>query len=139
MCDFISIAALKQTEAIMSRWRRRGYALDPLDNPDLRCQLPNDHLNWVLTTGGCSCELIERHDAGNQDAASETTFGFRRDAAEILHALSADLDRCFLLVHHYSGNVASEKLPTLSRARRKETDLKEQMVFERDTIYELTK
>lgn len=57
MCDFISIAVPKKAADATSKWRRRNYALVPHDNPTLKTQLPADYSTWVLTKGGCSCEL----------------------------------------------------------------------------------
>jgi hypothetical protein len=60
------------------------------------------------------------------------------DANEILHELAAGLERIFLYVHQYSGDISTEQLPIVAKERRKINDFGAQSSFRRDSLIELT-
>ena len=135
MCDFISIALPKQADD-SAPVSRRGYQLLPHDHPTLRQALPSDFSTWVLTTGGCSCELS---CAGKHQPTEDRSLAFRADATEILQQIASRADRMFVYVHHYSGDISSERLPPIRRERRKFETLTRGQTFHRDTLIEFVK
>jgi hypothetical protein len=138
MCDFISISVPKSATDRMSKWRRRYYALLPHDNPILTQQLPAGYSTWVLTKGGCSCELCVSAGSVPHQGSTTPDLTLRDDASEILRELAAGLDRIFLYVHQYAGDISTERLPIASKARRKINDFGAQSSFHRDSLIELT-
>ena len=135
MCDFISIAVPKRSDD-SAPLSRRGYQLFPHDIPALRQSLPPDFSTWVLTTGGCSCELS---CAGKHQPAKDGSLVFRDDATEIFQQIGSRSDRMFVYVHHYSGDISSEQLPPIRRERRKFETLTRGETFHRDTLIEFVK
>lgn len=135
MCDFISIAVPKRKED-STPLSRRGFQLWPHDHPTLRQALPAGFSTWVLTTGGCSCELSS---AGKHQSPEDSSFVFRDDAIEILQQIASSAERMFVYVHHYNGDISSEMLPPMRRERRKCETLMRGEVFRRDTLIELVK
>jgi hypothetical protein len=133
MCDFLSIAVPKSAASAMSKWRRRYYALSPHDNPTLKRQLPPDYSAWVLTKGGCSCDLcIRKTSAADGVLLSE-------DACNAIREFAAGFDRVFLCVHAYSGDISKERLPNLSRELRKLDAFGAHAPLHRDSLIELTR
>ena len=139
MCDFISIAVPKKATDAVSKWRRRYYALSPHDNPTLRTHLPPGYSTWVLTKGGCSCDLCISVGSVPRKASATPEVMLRDNASEILQEIVAGLDRVFIYVHHYSGDISTEQLPVTSRERRKFDALDAQAQFRRDSLIELTR
>jgi hypothetical protein len=139
MCDFISIAVPKKATDAASKWRQRYYALLPHDNPTLKTQLPPDYSTWVLTKGGCSCELCVSDGSASHKASATLDVTLRDDASEILQEIVAGLDRVFVYVHQYSGDISTEQLPVLTRERRKIEAFGAQASFRRDSLIELTR
>lgn len=139
MCDFISIAVPKKGTDAAAKWRRRYYALSPHDNPTLRTQLPSDYSIWVLTKGGCSCELCISDGSVPHKASTALDVRLRDDASEILHEVASGLDRVFVYVHQYSGDISTERLPVVSRVRQKIDAFGTQTHFRRDSLIELTR
>jgi hypothetical protein len=139
MCDFISIAVPKKATDSVSKWRRRYYALSPHNNPTLRTHLPLDYSTWLLTTGGCSCKLCVSVASPTRKSSGTLELMLRDDASEILQEVVAGLDRLFVYVHQYSGDVSTEQLPVVSRERRKIGAFGAQTPFHRDSIIELTR
>jgi hypothetical protein len=138
MCDFISIAVPKKATNAVSKWRRRYYALLPQDNPTLKAQLPDDYSTWVLTKGGCSCELCVSVGSLPPKASAPLEVMLRDDASEILQEIVAGLVRVFVYVHHYNGDISTEQLPVISRERRRVDAFGAQTPFRRDSLIELT-
>jgi hypothetical protein len=138
MCDFVSISVPKSATDRMSKWRRRYYALLPHDNPTLKQHLPAGYSTWVLTKGGCSCELCVSAGSVPHQVATTPDLTLRDDASEILRELAAGLDRIFLYVHQYAGDISTERLPIASKERRKINDFGAQSSFHRDSLIELT-
>ena len=138
MCDFISISVAKSATDRMSKWRRRYYALLPHDNPTLTQQLPAGYSTWVLTKGGCSCDLCVSAGSVPHQGSATPDLTLRDDANEILRELAAGLDRIFLYVHQYSGDISTEQLPIVAKERRKINDFGAQSSFRRDSLIELT-
>ena len=135
MCDFISIAVPKRTDD-SAPLSRRGYQILPHDSPALTQSLPDDFSTWVLTTGGCSCALS---CAGKHQPAEDGSLVFRDDATEIFQRIASRCDRMFVYVHHYSGDISSERLPPIRRERRKLETLTRGQAFYRDTLIEFVK
>ena len=139
MCDFISISVPKKATDAASKWRRRYYALLPHDNPALKKQLPADYSTWVLTKGGCSCDLCVSVGSPPRKASATLEVMLRDDACEILQEILAGLDRAFVYVHHYRGDISTEQLPVSSRERRKIDAFGAETQFHRDSLIELTR
>lgn len=139
MCDFISIAVPKKATDAASKRRGRYYAFLPHDNPTLKTQLPADYSAWVLTKGGCSCELCVSIGSVPRKASATLDVVLRDDATEILQEIVAGLDRVFVYVHHYRGDISTEQLPVISRERRKIEAFGAQTPFPRDSLIELTR
>ncbi len=138
MCDFISISVPKSATDRMSKWRRRYYALSPHDNPTLKRQLPAGYSTWVLTKGGCSCDLCVSAGSVPHHGSTTPDLTLSADAMEIVHEITAGLDRVFLYVHQYAGDISKEQLPIASKERRKINDFGAQGSFRRDSLIELT-
>jgi len=96
--DFISIAVPKKAADSVSKWRRRYYVLSPHGNPTLKTQLPADYSTWVLTKGGCSCELCVSIGTVPRKASATLDVMLRDDASEILQEILAGLDPVFVYV-----------------------------------------
>lgn len=139
MCDFISIAVPKKATDAVSKWRRRYYALSPHDNPTLRTHLPPGYSTWVLTKGGCSCELCVSVGSPPRKASATFEVMLREDASEILQEIVAGFDRVFIYVHCYRGDISTEQLPVISRERRRVDAFGAQTPFGRDSLIELTR
>lgn len=139
MCDFISIAVPKKATEAASKWRRRYYALSPHNNPTLKKQLPADYSTWVLTKGGCSCELCVSDGSTPHKSSATLDVTLRDDASEILQEIAGGLDRMFLYVHQYSGDISTERLPVVSGERRKIDAFGAQTQFRRDSLIEFTR
>ncbi len=139
MCDFISISVPKSATDRISKWRRRYFALLPHDNPTLTQQLPAGYSTWVLTTGGCSCELCVSAGSVPHQGSATPDLTLRDDALEILREIAAGLDRVFLYVHQYSGDISTEQLPIVAKERRKINDFGAQSSFRQDSLIELTR
>lgn len=137
MCDFISIAVPKKATDALSKWRRRYYALSPHDNPTLRTHLPPGYSTWVLTHGGCSCELCVSVGSPPRKASATLEVMLREDASEIFQEIVAGRDRVFVYVHHYRGDISTEQLPVLAAERRKLDAFGPQTQFRRDSLIEL--
>ena len=135
MCDFISIAVPKRKDdgAPLSR---RGFQILPHDHPTLKQSLPPDFSTWVLTTGGCSCALSS---GGKHKPAEDGSLLFRDDATEVLQQIASHAERMFVYVHHYIGDISSERLPPIRRERRKLETLTRGETFHRDTLIEFVK
>lgn len=138
MCDFISISVPKSATDRMSKWRRRYYALAPHDNPALKKRLPADYSAWVLVKGGCSCELCVSDGTVPHTDPTTPDLKLSDDAMEILRELAAGLDRVFLYVHQYRGDISTEPLPIVAKERRKMGAFGSQASFRRDSLIELT-
>jgi hypothetical protein len=139
MCDFITIAVPKKATDAASKWLRRYYALSPHDNPTLKKQLPADYSTWVLTKGGCSCELCVSIGTVPRKASATPDLMLRDDASGILQEIVAGLDRAFLYVHHYRGDISTEQLPVAPRERHRIGAFGAQTQFARDSLIELTR
>lgn len=139
MCDFISIAVPKKAADAVSKWRRRYYALSPHDNPTLQTQLPPGYSTWILTKGGCSCELCASIGSVHRKAQATLDVKLRDDAGEILQEICAGCDRVFVYVHWYRGDISTEPLPVLATERRKIGSFGPKTQFRRDSLIELTR
>ena len=135
MCDFISIAVPKRTDD-SAPLSRRGFQLLPHDSPALAQSLPSGFSTWALTTGGCSCALSI---GGKHQPTEDGSLVFRDDATEILQQIGSHCDRMFVYVHHYSGDISTERLPPIRRERRKLETLTRGETFHRDTLIEFVK
>jgi hypothetical protein len=119
MCDFISIGLPDKLPESLAKWRRRYFALAEHHNPTLRQALAPTHLPWLLTTGGCSCELCCRPPDTKRRADADRAVVLREDAVAIIRELATlHAGSSFLYIHFYSGDISSEQLPILSRTRR---------------------
>jgi len=98
------------------------------------------HVPWLLTTGGCSCELCCRPPEPAQVADAERAIFLREDAAAIVQELaSLHTGGAFLYVHFYSGDVSTEPLPILARTRRAPESLSSRTEpIHRDELIEIT-
>jgi hypothetical protein len=114
VCDFITLAMPANRSGIIGRWRRRGFALDEHKNPNLTQALPRGYTPFVLTTGGCSCDLCRKHPRAEQTPKPEDAIALRDDAVQIVRELGPS----FLYIHFYSGDISTEELPILDRVRR---------------------
>ena len=118
MCDFISIGLPSRLAKSLGQWRRRRFALAEHRNQTLRQALPSTYLPWLLTSGGCSCELCCELPKPKQPPTPGRAFFLRYDAAEIVRELAAlHCGSSFLYVHFYSGDVSAEPLPIIGRTR----------------------
>lgn len=94
--------------------RRRGFALEEHRNPSLRQALPRGCTPYILITGGCSCDLCQKHPNAASTLRPEDAIALRDDAAAIVR----ELVPAFLYVHFYSGDIAAERLPITGRTHR---------------------
>lgn len=101
-------------------------------------QLPHDYAAWVLTKGGCSCDLCENYSF-NEMIGVEGSVVLRADAIDIIRQLTAGLDKIFLYIHYYNGNISSEKLPVGRKICITLNALCTTEPFPRDTLIELSR
>lgn len=59
------------------------------------------------------------------------------NASEIFQQIVAGLDRVFVYVHHYKGDISTEQLPVIFRQRRRVDAFGAQTPFRRDSLIEL--
>lgn len=114
MCDFISLAIPENRCDVVRQWRRRGFALNEHKNPSLKQALPRGYTSFVLTTGGCSCDLCRKHPNARETSKPKDAIALRDDAALIIRELAPS----FIYVHFYSGDIQTEQLPIIERVRR---------------------
>lgn len=95
MCDFISLAFPENRCDFVRQWRRRGFALDEQHNASLRQVLPRGYTPFILTTGGCSCDLCRKHPRAGETSKPKDAIALRDDAALIIRELAPS----FLYVH----------------------------------------
>ncbi len=104
MCDFLTIIVPMGSEPRLSRWRRRGFDLSESSNSSIQAHLPPGQKQWLLTSSGCSCELV-KHAKATPDL-----IGLRADVPEVLDELLGENQAGFILVHTYSGDTATEEV-----------------------------
>jgi hypothetical protein len=61
MCFFLTIAVPAGCAGEFEAAIPRGLAALPCDNRSLQSQLPRDFSTFLLTSGGCSCDLFRRN------------------------------------------------------------------------------
>ena len=109
MCDFLTIALPSASKARLAAWRRRNYDLSRCANQSIKARLPAGYDQWVLTTGGCSCDLV-KHTKQTPDLVS-----LRGDVPDILNELLGEQGKGFMVLHAYTGDVEAEAV-SLSNA-----------------------
>ena len=57
MCYFISVAIPAAAEDTMRAHFGRGFGLIPCENRSVLAAMPTDYRVYVVTSGGCSCEM----------------------------------------------------------------------------------
>ncbi len=109
MCDFLTLALPSASKARLAAWRRRNYHLSPATNASIKVRLPAGYDQWVLTTGGCSCNLVKHLKE------TPNLVGLRTDVPDLLEELLGEEGTGFMVVHVYSGDIETEAI-SLSQA-----------------------
>jgi hypothetical protein len=112
MCDFLTIALPAASQAKVSAWKRRDLHLSMVANASIRRQLPSGFDQWLVTSGGCSCALV-RHDKQTPELVS-----LRGDILNVVEELLGQEPSGYMLVHVYSGDVATEEVTVTRGAPR---------------------
>lgn len=103
MCDFLTIIMPASSEPRMSKWKRQGFDLSKSCNSSIQRHLRPGYKQWVLTRGGCSCDLVKHAKL------TPGLLALRSDVPDVLDELLGGDRAGFILVHTYSEDIATEE------------------------------
>ena len=130
MCTFVFLGLPRGHGALVERLRTLGFSVDPNANPSITAAFPPKTDAFVVTRGGCSCDLhaeappLDRADADRdryrrkgwnaakvERAVAAKDRGERselRAFREAIVAIVGESGRLHLLAHTFSGTVDIE-------------------------------
>jgi len=102
MCHFITVGTSRKGGAELPK--RRGFRVFRQENASISRLLPADCALWVITSKGCSCCLCL------SDELKPEKLRLRDDVVEYVSELVRECGPIHMLIHWYSGDLASEKV-----------------------------
>jgi hypothetical protein len=128
MCYYVTLGLSDASVKQLGRPARRGMSISQYDHPRLRTKFSPGCSTWLLTSGGCSCDLFEATD-GSDEARQET---FRPEPADFIESLVRIHGPVYLFVHFYSeSDITAEKLKVASCENLPLSRLKQKLSVDR--------
>ena len=101
MCDFLTISVPITAAPRLSTWQRQGFELSRSSDSSIQTHLPPGYEQWLLTSGGCSCDLVKHVKS------TPGLIALRADVPEILNELLGADGAGFILVRCYNGETVA--------------------------------